>query len=172
MEKYVPDIYQKSIYTIDYDKLAKIGIKCLLLDLDNTLIPSNTTVVNDKLRKKIKELKKQFHIVIFSNALEGRVKKVANELDVEYQALAFKPLSYGFNKILNKYKYKECEVAIVGDQLQTDILGGNNVGIVTILVNPISTRDSFFTKINRWQERRKMNKMYRKGMFTKGRYYE
>lgn len=172
MEKYVPDMYQKSIYTINYDKLAEIGIKCLLFDLDNTLIPSNTTVVSERLRNLISELKPRFRIVIFSNAFEQRVKKVAEELDVEYQALIFKPLPYGFNKIKRKYKYQDCEIAIIGDQLQTDIVGGNKAGIVTILINPISMRDSIFTKVNRYLERKKMHKLYRKGLFTKGRYYE
>ena len=43
MEKYVPDIYQKSIYTIDYTKLLNLGIKCLLFDLDNTVVPSKSS---------------------------------------------------------------------------------------------------------------------------------
>ena len=52
MEKYIPDIYQKSIYTIDYDKLLNRGIKYLLFDLDNTIVP----VTLRKPNKKIKEL--------------------------------------------------------------------------------------------------------------------
>lgn len=168
----MPDIYQKSIYTIDYDKLVNSGIKCLLIDLDNTLVPSNTIIVNDKLRKFINKLQKKFKIIIFSNAFNKRVKKIADELGVDYQAFACKPWAYGFNKIKRKYRYKEGEIAIIGDQLQTDVYGGNKAGIVTILVNPLSTGDAFFTKINRYIEKRKMNKLYRKGMFTKGRYYE
>ena len=52
MEKYIPDVYQKSIYTIDYQKLKSSGIHCLLFDLDNTLVPASVKVPN----KKIKEL--------------------------------------------------------------------------------------------------------------------
>jgi predicted HAD superfamily phosphohydrolase YqeG len=52
MEKYVPDIYQKSIYTIDYTKLLARGIKCILFDMDNTVVPSKNKVP----AKKTKEL--------------------------------------------------------------------------------------------------------------------
>jgi len=172
MEKYVPDIYQKSIYTINYENLKNNGIKCLLFDLDNTLIPSRTTVVNDKTKQFINDLKKDFKIIIFSNANESRVEKIANELEVAHYAWSFKPLSRTFKKVLSDHRYKECEVAIVGDQLYTDIAGGNQVGITTILVNPVSNSDSIFTKLNRYLERRKMRKLYRKGLFVKGKYYE
>ncbi len=49
MEKYIPDVYQKSIYTIDYSKLKEKGIKCLLFDLDNTLAPYHIKMVDEKL---------------------------------------------------------------------------------------------------------------------------
>ncbi len=172
MEKYVPDIYQKSIYTINYQKLKEMGIKCLLFDLDNTLIPSRNTVVNDRVVELIESLKKDFDIIIFSNALENRVKKIAAVLNVKYYALVFKPFVKGFKKALKNHKYQECEIAIIGDQLYTDIAGGNKVGITTILVNPVSNRDSFTTRINRYLEKRKMNQLYRKGIFTKGKYYD
>ncbi len=172
MEKYVPDIYQKSIYTINYSNLKARGIKCLLFDLDNTLIPSGTTLINEKLKDFIDRLKKDFQIIIFSNAFEKRVKKVADEFETSYYALAFKPRVKSFKRVLIEHKLKECELAIIGDQLYTDIAGGNQAGITTILVNPISNRDSLFTRINRWLERKKTRKLYRKGLFTKGKYYE
>ncbi len=172
MEKYVPDIYQKSIYTINYEKLKKNDIKCLLLDLDNTIIPSGTDVVSKKLQDFINDLKKDFTIILFSNAFEKRVKKVANILEIDYYALAFKPNTKKFKHLIKKYKLQEYEIAIIGDQLLTDIVGGNKLGITTILVNPISNSDSILTRINRALERRKMKKLYRKGLFTKGKYYE
>ena len=74
--------------------------------------------------------------------------------------------------VLREYKHEENEVAIIGDQLLTDIVGGNKVGIVTILVNPISTKDGFFTKWNRHKEDKIIKKLRDRDLFTKGKYYE
>ena len=49
MEKYIPDIYVKSIYDINYDNLKERGIKCILFDLDNTLVPTHTKDPSKKL---------------------------------------------------------------------------------------------------------------------------
>ena len=70
------------------------------------------------------------------------------------------------------YKLELSEVVIIGDQILTDILGGNRVGIKTILVNPISKKDRKVTMINRRIERYIMNKLKLRKLFTKGKYYE
>ena len=68
MEKYIPDIYQKSIYTINYDVLLLRGIKCLLFDLDNTIAPVNIKSPSKKTKELFDDLKsKGFKIIIFSN---------------------------------------------------------------------------------------------------------
>ena len=67
MDKYMPDIYQQSIYTIDYQKLKKRGIKCLLFDLDNTLVPSYIKEPNDKIKELFDNLKTEgFQVILFS----------------------------------------------------------------------------------------------------------
>ena len=82
MEKYVPDIYQKSIYTIDYDKLKARGIKCLLYDLDNTLVPFDVKEANQKIKNLFDELKeKGFKVIIFSNSPKTRLKPFKEYLD-------------------------------------------------------------------------------------------
>lgn len=173
MEKYIPDIYQMSIYKINYDKLKKNGIKCLLFDLDNTLIPPHKKDVSPKLKGLINDLKsKGFDIYIFSNSFKRRVKKIAVKLDLKYYAFARKPNKKNFIKLMTDNIYELSEVAIIGDQLLTDILGGNKVGITTILVNPISIKDGLFTKFNRSKEKSKLNKLRRLNLFTKGKYYE
>lgn len=173
MEKYVPDIYQKSIYTINYDKLKTRGIKCLLFDLDNTLVPFDIKEANSEIKDLFNQLKeKGFRVIIFSNSPKSRLKPFKDYLDVDCSASSRKPLKSGFLKILNEYKLEENEVAIIGDQLLTDIIGGNKVGITTILINPISTRDSIITKPNRFLEKRVMKKLRDHDLFVKGRYYE
>ena len=77
-----------------------------------------------------------------------------------------------FIKVLKEYKLDLSEVAIIGDQLVTDIYGGNRVGITTVLVNPMSDIDMPFTKIHRYIERKEINKMNKKGIFKVGEYYD
>lgn len=173
MEKYVPDIYQKSIYTINYDSLLSRGIKCLLFDLDNTLAPITEKTPSEQVKKLFSELKeKGFKLVIFSNSPRMRVSPFKDELEVDCCALSFKPFKFKYNKILDEYKLNIASVACIGDQLLTDIKGGNNIGITTILVNPIGTKERFSTKINRHFENKILKKLRDNDLFTKGKYYE
>ena len=77
-----------------------------------------------------------------------------------------------FDIIIKKYPFSQSEMAIVGDQLLTDMAFGNRVGITTILVNQLSLKDGFFTKFNRIRERKILKKLYKNNLFVKGKYYE
>jgi len=173
MEKYIPDIYQKSIYTINYEKLIDRGIKCLLFDLDNTISPIGVKSPTKKVKDLFNDLKEMgFKVIIFSNSGTKRLEPFKEELKVEVHPNSKKPFKRSFLKIMDKYEFKDSEVAIIGDQFLTDILGGNKVGITTILVNPIGKKDFFVTKFNRLCEKCIMNKLARKLLFVKGRYYD
>ncbi len=173
MEEYLPDIYQKSIYTIDYAKLFNRGIKCLLFDLDNTIVPPYSNELSKKTKDLFTSLKqKGFKIIIFTNSPQIRLKKFKSFFAVDGVSSAFKPFTGKLKKLLKEYGYTEAEVAIIGDQLMTDIKVGNKVGITTILVNPVSKSDFVLTKIHRFSERRKMKKLRDHDLFWQGRYYD
>lgn len=172
MERLRPDIYQKRLTDIHYNRLKEAGVKIILFDVDNTLLKYKEKNLDKKLEDLIKALKTQFTIILFSNGMKKKVSKVAEILDVPYVSLALKPGTKKLKKILDKYKVAPNEVAIIGDQLLTDIKGGNKVGITTILVEPLSKKESIFTKINRSREENIMTKMGAKGLFIKERYYE
>lgn len=168
-----PDMYQKSIYTIDYDKLKERNIKCILFDLDNTCVPYVDKRPTKKLKNFFNELEeKGFKVIIFSNSPKSRLEVFKKELNVDCCYSAKKPSKKKFYKTLELYKYDVSEAAIIGDQMMTDILGGNRVGITTILVNPMSEEDMPFTKVNRFIERKAINKMTKKDIFKVGRYYD
>ena len=121
MEKYIPDMYQKSIYAIDYDKLIKRGIKCLLFDLDNTITPVKMKTPSKKTKKFFSDLKeKGFKVIIFSNSPKKRVKPFKDALDVDCAASAHKPHPKKFLQVLKEYDYSISEIAIIGDQILTD----------------------------------------------------
>ena len=170
---FYPDIYAQSIFTINYEKLIQRGIKCLLFDLDNTCIPYLKKQPTKKLKDEFDKLTEMgFHVIIFSNSPKKRLEPFKKELNVDCCYKAGKPRKKKFLKILKMYNYSLSEAAIIGDQLVTDIYGGNRVGITTILVNPISNIDMPFTKIHRFIEKIEIKKMNKRGIFSIGEYYD
>ena len=173
MEKYIPDIYVKSIYYIDYDKLKERGIKCILFDLDNTVAPLSIKKPNKKIKDLFIKLKGMgFKLIIFSNSGKSRLKPFKEELEVDCAFSCKKPMRKKFDVILRDYKYGISEVAIVGDNIVTDVLGGNKVGITSILVNPISNKEKVPAKVSRLYERKIMRKLSKRELFFRGKYYE
>lgn len=172
IDKFKPDMYQKSIYDIDYKKLNSMGIKCLLFDLDNTIIVKNMKRPSKKNIDFIANIKSMgFKVIIYSNAGKKKLEPFKEILEVDCSAKSKKPFKKKFNKLIKEYRYSENEIALIGDQLLTDILGGNRVGIYTILVDRISGKELIFTKINRVIEKILFIRL-KKLDFHKGKYYE
>ena len=172
MEFYVPDIYQESIFTINYKKLYLTGIRFLLFDLDNTIAHKPSKEIDERTIQLFEMLKKNgITPILFSNSPKKRVEGFAKKLDVNFVSSARKPFPKKFLETMKKYKFKVTETAIIGDQLLTDIKGGNKVGIITVLVNPISHDDPIWTKFARMREKTLKEKMRNLGIF-KGRFYD
>ena len=115
---FVPDMYQKSIYNIDYKKLKKNGIKCLIFDLDNTLTPVNLKSPSKKLKDLMEDLKNlKFKLIIVSNATKKRVEPFKDILCIDSAYLSLKPFRRKYQKVLKIYNFKENEIACIGDQL-------------------------------------------------------
>ena len=172
MNKYIPKIYKKSILDIDYKKLKDNNINCLLFDLDNTLLEIHKSIPKKEICYLIKKLKKDFKIVIISNnTSKKRLSKAANELDVDYIKFALKPSSKAFRKVQKDYGFKKEEMCIIGDQLITDIKGGNNYDVLTILVDPLAKEELKVTGINRFFEGRILKKLAKNKKLKRGEYY-
>lgn len=172
MKKLIPNSYYKSIYDINYDKLKKMGIKCLMFDLDNTLALIDEGVPPEKVLKLIKKLNKSFDTYILSNNTHERISKFCEPFAAEFVSFALKPLSRGFKKIAKKKKYQHDEMCVIGDQLMTDILGGNRFGCYTILVDPLSEKDLKWTTLNRFVENLCLKRLKKKQILERGKYYE
>ena len=172
MEKFIPKIYKKSIMDIDYKELKKNNIKCLMFDLDNTLLEVNKNIPKKEICYLIKKLKKDFQIVIISNnTSKKRLSKVAEELEVDYIKFALKPSSKAFRKVQKKYGYEKSEMCIIGDQLITDIKGGNKYDVLTILVDPLAKEELKVTGINRFIEKKILKKLSKNNKLKRGEYY-
>lgn len=172
MKLLIPNIYQKSIYTINYERLLKANIKCLLFDLDNTCVGYHEKKPTKELQELFQKLTNMgFKIIVFSNSTPKRLAPFGN-LNVILHPSSKKPLRKNFEKILKQYHYQKSEVCIIGDQLFTDILGGNKTGIKTCLVDPMTNEDFILTKIFRASEQIVFKKFAKQNILTKGAYYE
>ena len=172
MKRFIPKMYQKSIYQIDYLSLKKRGVKLLLFDLDNTCVGYHEKNPKVELKKLFKKLKKlDFTVIIFSNAPKKRLLPF-QELGVVCHHSSMKPFTYHFKKVMKRYHFKKGVVSIIGDQLFTDICGGNKAGIVTCLVDPVTEEDFIFTKILRAMEGFVFFQFANHDILKKGEYYE
>ncbi len=172
MNKYIPKVYNKSILDIDYKKLKENNIKCLMIDLDNTLLEVHKSIPKKEISYLIKKLKKDFKIIIISNnTSKKRLSIAAKELDIDYVKFALKPFAKGFRKVKKKYGFKKEEMCIIGDQIMTDVMGGNRYGIYTILTDPLSEEELKVTGINRFFENKVLKKLAKKNLFRRGEYY-
>ncbi len=170
--KCYPQMYQKSIYEIPYQKLKNKNIKCLVFDLDNTIAFIDQKELTKETKKLFQTLKKDFILAIISNNTTKRVKSYANQLECDFVAYAMKPFTRGFRKIQKKYHLRPEEIGMIGDQIVTDIYGGNRDHVYTILVDPLGTKDLKITSFNRLLEKKILKRYEQKNIMKKGEYYE
>lgn len=149
-----PDEHLENIYQIDAERLRSLGIKGIITDMDNTLVPWNDHCVYPRLRTLLSNLKEQgFQIFIVSNNSRNRGISLARELDIPAIWYAVKPRRRAFRRAMEQMELSPEQVAVVGDQIFTDVLGGNRLGLYTILVNPISEKEFFWSQMMRKLER-------------------
>lgn len=145
-----PDAYVDSILSISPENLIEKGICGLILDIDNTLVPTHTGDADDKARRFINSLREcGIKTVIVSNAGKKRVERFCGPLGIDYLYKALKPMKRGYREAMSRMGLPAERIAVVGDQLFTDILGGNLLGMKTILVKPIDPAEPLFVKFKR-----------------------
>ena len=168
MKLFIPDMYQKDIFTIPYQKLKEMGYQLLIFDLDNTIGSIKEKTCNFKTIDFLNQLSKDFQIVIASNSHKKRVQSFCRNLKCKYYSLSLKPTLKVLRKIKKDYNIDYQKMVIIGDQVVTDILVGNRKSLLTILVDPILNYDLKITGFNRLVEKI-LNK---KNGIIKGQYYE
>ena len=158
-----PKFYFDKITDINTDFLKENNIKALILDVDNTLIDIDRNILNGlvELHKNITDSGIKTIILSNSNNID-KIETVAKTLNIEYLYLGLKPLKKGFKKAISKLEINPENIAAVGDQIFTDVIGANRCGIFSILVNPISTKDFLLTKWKRPIEKKIVEKYLNK----------
>ena len=163
IEIFYPDIYVKSIFHIDYDKLKSKGIHNIIFDIDNTIEPYDVPLPSSADKELMAKLKAMgFTICLVSNNRGNRVEEFNKELNLPAVSNAMKPLKCGVMKIMKEVNAKSDNTAFVGDQVFTDMLCARRLGLYAILVNPIAARDEFSVKLKRGLERKVIASYHRK----------
>ena len=168
MGKFKPNMYYKSIFDINYDLIKEKEIKVLIFDLDNTIMTYEEEVPRYEVVKLFKKLNNDFKVFIASNNLKERVRRIGNYLNVHSFYSVLKPTKKLRKLLLHKYDVEMNSVAIIGDQVVTDIFMGNRLHMHTILVDPLGNKDLKVTYFNRWLE----NKIMKRIKVKRGDYYE
>lgn len=135
---YVPDVYQHSIYKIDYQKLKDAGIRFLSFDIDDTIAGLEDFNPPKEAKTLFEDLKNMgFEIMLLSNTWDKqRAANFAEKLGIEekYIARAEKPLTSYFVKMQELCGLKKSQMAHIGNSIMDDIAGGNAFGVTTCLV--------------------------------------
>lgn len=150
-----PDLYYTSVTAIDLAALRQDGVRHLLIDLDNTLLPRDTSALPPEIRSWVDALADHgMTACLVSNNWHAHVMDTAESIGLPIVAKALKPFPAAFRKGLRRLGAEPGETAVVGDQMFTDVLGGNLLGMKTVLVIPQSSSDLPHTLVLRRIERR------------------
>lgn len=151
IKRLIPDLHISSALDLDFSGLMRNGIKLILFDIDNTLIPHGGKIFGSFASEVIaKASDAGIECILFSNAGKIRLQEIAKTSGLDHVKNPMKPFSKGIRRLLtSRPELSPGNIAVVGDQLFTDILAGRNAGVFTVLVDPVSEREPFHIKVRR-----------------------
>ncbi|MEH6939818.1 YqeG family HAD IIIA-type phosphatase [Bacillus sp. JJ664] len=165
LKKFLPNEFVNNVYAITPEHLKNLGIKGIITDLDNTLVEWDRPLATPELTNWFRSMKDAgIKITVVSNNNETRVGKFCEPLGIPFIHRARKPLAVSYKKAYQLLNLKADEVCMIGDQLLTDVFGGNRQGIHTILVVPVASTDGIWTRFNRMVERRILSSFKKQGL--------
>jgi len=144
----------KTIYEITPEFIKSNHIKGLFVDMDNTLLPWDETVIGNESMQWVKAMQKAgIKICVITNSGSKRTDEVMKNTGLLYVPSAFKPFPFGFMRAQAKLKIQKKNICLIGDQMMTDALGSKIFGCSYILVDPLSPKEQKITYVNRFFER-------------------
>lgn len=149
-----PTLYLPSITRLQPKQLERWGVRGLILDVDNTLTTHDNPQPHPEVLLWLEQMRSAgISMMILSNNHPPRVEPFAELLELPFTADAAKPLPKGFRRAAARLGLPREQIAVVGDQIFTDILGGNFFGTKTVLVEPIQLEATWFFRVKRRLER-------------------
>lgn len=152
LEHFYPDEWVDSTYNIDFEKLFADGYRSIIFDIDNTLVPHGADADQRAIAlfDRLKAI--GFKICLVSNNKKPRVERFNKDVNVNYIFKAQKPYSKSYYIASILMRTSVSSTVCIGDQLFTDIYGGNMSDIHTILVNPINPKEEIQIVLKRYLE--------------------
>ena len=160
---FTPDFIFNSIIDININFLTKHKIRALILDVDETLSAHGSQVPFPGVKEWINQMKEHnIKLMISSNNFKARVAPFAESLGLPFISMSLKPFPIGLTKIKKEFGLPSNEIAIVGDQIFTDIIGGSLKGFKKIFVLSSSENAGALLKFKRILERPFLWRYYKK----------
>jgi len=131
-------ILQGTVLHLTPDILKQYGLKGLILDVDETLVPLRTAQISAELLPWVEEVRQVASLWLVSNNIsEARIRRIGKALDLPYISGAGKPSRRKVRRVVEAMELPLEQVGMVGDRLFTDVLVGNRLGLFTVLVEPM-----------------------------------
>jgi HAD superfamily phosphatase (TIGR01668 family) len=138
----LPTMITEAVTDLTPEFLQSRGIKLLMLDFDNTIVPYTTNVPTDKMAAWLEMMKASgIQLCVVSNSTNDRVKIFCGKWGIPCITHARKPFSKGIRQCLGRFGFKAENCALAGDQIFTDTLGANGCGVQSILVKAINNHN-------------------------------
>ncbi len=161
MSLFLPCHITTSVTDITTSYLKSKNIKAVVLDVDNTLTQHGSQEVKKEVTDWLLYMKENnIPLFIVSNNYHKRVKPFADKLGIEFECFSLKPFKKGLKRAAKRLGFPMSEIALVGDQIYTDVLGGNRIGMYTILVTDIMPENGIFFKLKRYLEQTHIKRYY------------
>lgn len=136
---FLPRIVTGELTDLTEEYLLSQGIKLLMMDFDNTIIPYITDVPTEKMLAWLETMKaSKVKIAIVSNSKNLRLVRFCEKYQLDYIRKAYKPRPKGLKECMARFGFTPQESALVGDQIFTDIVAANLAGVTPILVDAIN----------------------------------
>ena len=138
----LPRFMTPQLTDVTLDFLEEHGIRLLMLDFDNTIVPYTTSIPTEKMQQWLEMMaSSSISVCVVSNSKKDRVRKFCDEYGISCITHAKKPFTKGIKAALTRFSVPADAAALVGDQIFTDTLGGNCAGVSTILVKAIDNHN-------------------------------
>jgi len=163
---FCPTSTAPSLPEVDVDDLRSKGIEFLILDLDNTIVAWQRSNVSDEVIRWVRDARESgMKLCVASNTRNPRrLSEIAGMLGIPFVCRAAKPRRKAFRTAMDSMGAEPERTAVIGDQIFTDVVGGNRAGLHTILVTPIHRREFIGTKVSRLFESLVLYWLRRRGL--------
>lgn len=149
-----PRLMVDKMIDLDMDFFRSVGCKAILLDVDNTMTTHDNPTPAEGVMEWIDAMKENgLKLIIVSNNNAERVAPFAEKIGLDFVAKGAKPFAKGFREACKKIDVKPNEAVAIGDQIYTDVIGGNLLGAYTVLTTPYELEDKVFFKFKRAMEK-------------------